>query len=44
MYLNEMNLIGFVGQDAKLKTSQNSKELDGWPTIAFGWQLWEREE
>jgi single-strand DNA-binding protein len=27
MYLNEINLIGFVGQDAELKTPQNSKEL-----------------
>ena len=27
MYLNEINLIGFVGQDAELKSSQNSKEL-----------------
>jgi single-strand DNA-binding protein len=27
MYLNEIKLIGFVGQDAELKRSQNSKEL-----------------
>jgi single-strand DNA-binding protein len=27
MYLNEIKLIGFVGQDAELKSSQNSKEL-----------------
>jgi single-strand DNA-binding protein len=27
MYVNEINLIGFVGQDAELKSSQNSKEL-----------------
>ena len=27
MYLNEIKLIGFVGQDAELKGSQNSKEL-----------------
>ena len=27
MYLNEIKLIGFVGQDSELKGSQNSKEL-----------------
>jgi single-strand DNA-binding protein len=27
MYLNEIKLIGFVGQDAELKGSQNRKEL-----------------
>ena len=27
MYLNEIKLIGFVGQDADLKSSQNNKEL-----------------
>jgi single-strand DNA-binding protein len=27
MYLNKIKLIGFVGQDAELKSSQNSKEL-----------------
>ena len=27
MYLNKIKLIGFVGQDAELKRSQNSKEL-----------------
>lgn len=27
MYLNEIKLIGFVGQDAELKGSQNCKEL-----------------
>jgi single-strand DNA-binding protein len=27
MYLNEIKLIGFVGQDAELNSSQNSKEL-----------------
>ena len=27
MYLNEIKLIGFVGQDAELKSSQNSTEL-----------------
>ena len=27
MYLNEIKIIGFVGQDAELKSSQNSKEL-----------------
>ena len=27
MYLNEIKLIGFVGQAAELKRSQNSKEL-----------------
>jgi len=27
MYLNEIKLIGFVGQDAEAKSSQNSKEL-----------------
>jgi len=27
MYLNEIKLIGFVGQDAELKSPQNSKEL-----------------
>lgn len=27
MYLNEIKLIGFVGQDAELKGSQNNKEL-----------------
>ena len=27
MYLNEIKLIGFVGQDAEPKSSQNSKEL-----------------
>src|SRR6266568_185021 len=27
MYLNEIKIMGFVGQDAELKNSQNSKEL-----------------
>lgn len=27
MYLNEIKIIGFVGQDAELKSPQNSKEL-----------------
>ena len=27
MYLNEIKLIGFVGQDAELKSSENNKEL-----------------
>src|SRR5215813_8789221 len=27
MYLNEIKLIGFVGQDAELKSSQSNKEL-----------------
>ena len=27
MHLNEIKIIGFVGQDAELKNSQNSKEL-----------------
>lgn len=27
MYLNEIKVMGFVGQDAQLKSSQNSKEL-----------------
>lgn len=27
MYLNEIKLIGFVGQDAELKSAQNNKEL-----------------
>lgn len=27
MYLNEIKLIGFVGQDAELKNSENRKEL-----------------
>jgi single-strand DNA-binding protein len=27
MYLNEIKLIGFVGQDAEVKSSQNNKEL-----------------
>ena len=27
MYLNEIKIIGFVGQDAELKNPQNSKEL-----------------
>ena len=27
MHLNEIKLIGFVGQDAELKSPQNSKEL-----------------
>jgi len=27
MYLNEIKIIGFVGQDAELKSQQNSKEL-----------------
>src|SRR6516225_9315918 len=27
IYLNEIKLVGFVGQDAEAKSSQNSKEL-----------------